>query len=301
AECGALGESCAACDGSTVCDEGVCVEPPACSPDNCDGCCEGDTCVEGDSDAACGAGGGQCSDCPDGATCDGGVCDLPCADTCGGCCDGETCVETDDQSAAECGVQGTSCETCAGGFECGEGECISTECAGSCEGCCDGETCLEGDVGSDCGAGGATCESCGTNLTCGDSGCEPDPEALWDITVTDGTVALTDSDGDAWDSFNGLPDPYVSMEVVGDTGETAVIQDELFPEWDETILVGVSSTQLEGGLELSVMDDDFGFDTTMGTCLLYEVLYNVEGVATCSTEDGFELWSIAFIITPSAG
>lgn len=28
-ECGVLGETCAPCDGSTVCDEGACVEPPA--------------------------------------------------------------------------------------------------------------------------------------------------------------------------------------------------------------------------------------------------------------------------------
>lgn len=300
-ECGGLGESCAPCDGSTVCDEGICVEPPACSPDNCDGCCDGDNCVDGDADDACGGGGGQCSDCPDGATCDGGVCDLPCEDTCDGCCDGETCVEADDQSATECGVEGASCVGCEDGFECSAGECISTACAGSCDGCCDGETCLDGDALSECGVDGATCQSCGANLTCGDSGCEPDPMALWDVTVLDGTIALTDANGDAWDSFNGLPDPYVTMEVVGDDGETEVIDNSIFPVWNETILVGVNSTQLEGGLEISVLDSDAAFDDTIATCVASNIFYNATVEATCSNEDDFELWSISFSVLPSAG
>ena len=301
AACGVLGESCAPCEGSTVCDEGACVEPPACSPDNCDGCCDGDNCVGGDADAACGAGGGQCSDCPDGATCEGGVCDLPCEDTCDGCCDGETCIEGDDQSVGQCGVQGASCLACDGGFECNAGECISTACAGSCDGCCDGDTCLDGDVADECGAGGATCQSCGTNLTCGDTGCEPDPMALWDVTVLDGTISLTDPDGDAWDSFNGLPDPYVTMEVVGANGETEVIDGDIFPVWNEVVLMGVNSTQLEGGLEISVVDSDIGFDTTIGTCVASEINYNAQVVGTCTTEDDFELWSVTFTILPSAG
>ncbi|MGH1344230.1 MAG: C2 domain-containing protein [Nannocystales bacterium] len=300
-QCGALGESCVPCDGATVCDEGACVEPPACSPDNCDGCCDGDNCVAGDADAACGAGGGQCSACPDGASCDGGICDLPCEDSCEGCCDGESCVEAGDQSDAECGVDGASCLGCEEGFECSAGECVSTACTATCDGCCDGATCLDGDAADECGVGGATCQSCGTNLSCGDTGCEPDPMALWDVRVFNGTVALTDADGDAWDSFNGLPDPYVSMEVVGNSGETAVIMDELFPEWDEVVLVGVNSVQLEGGLTVSVVDSDIGFDTTIATCVDDQVDYNVVMYWSCSDAEGYELFTLSAIITPSAG
>lgn len=125
--------------------------------------------------------------------------------------------------------------------------------------------------------------------------------ALWDITVIDGTVALTDPDGDAWDSFNGLPDPYVTMEVVGTSGETTVFDNSIFPVWNELVLVGVNSTQLEGGLEISVVDSDLGFDTTIATCVTNDIAYNSEVVGTCSTKDDFELWSITFIIAPSAG
>lgn len=153
----------------------------------------------------------------------------------------------------------------------------------------------------ECGADGASCQVCGANLTCGDSGCEPDPMALWDVTVVEGTIALTDANGDAWDSFNGLPDPYVTMEVVGADGETEVIDDDIFPVWNETILVGVNSVQLEGGLEISVFDSDTAFDDTIATCVFNEIIYNTELVGSCSTKDDFQLWSITFSIFPSAG
>ena len=292
-----------ACEGAEVCDEGACVEPPACSPDNCDGCCDGDTCVDGGVVDACGAGGGQCSTCPSGATCEDGTCVLACEDVCGGCCDGETCIEIDDQSAVGCGVNGASCEGCPDGFACEAGECISTACAASCDGCCDGDTCLDGDDPGACGVDGATCDACGSNLTCGATGCEPDPMAMWDITVVDGIVPLTDADGDAWDSFNGLPEPYVVLTVVGASGETAYIDDELFPEWNEVVLSGVNSVQLEGGLEVAVMDSDLGFDTTIGECLLLPNadFYNGETVWTCEDAEGYQLWQLTLSVAPSAG
>ncbi len=125
--------------------------------------------------------------------------------------------------------------------------------------------------------------------------------ALWDITALDGTVALTDPDGDAWDSFNGLPEPYVAMEVVGSSGETEAIDDTVFPVWNEVVLVGVNSVQLEGGLEVSVYDSDLALDDLIGTCVVDEISYNAEVTWTCSTEEDYELWTVTATITPSAG
>jgi len=125
--------------------------------------------------------------------------------------------------------------------------------------------------------------------------------ALWDIAVVDGIVALTDADGDAWDSFNGLPDPYVTMEVVGSYGETLVSHDTVFPVWDETVLVGVNSTQLEGGLDVSVVDSDLVFDTTIATCVPDDIPYNSVVTWSCSTEDDYELWSVTASVMPSEG
>ncbi len=299
--CGLLGEVCAPCEGGMVCDEGACVEPPACSPDDCDGCCDGDDCVAGTDVAACGRGGGQCGECPDGATCDSGVCDLPCEDSCGGCCEGDTCIELDDQDADGCGADGGACQGCSAGFECDGGECFSTACAASCDGCCDGDTCLDGTSDDECGAGGSTCDSCGVNQTCGDSGCEADPMAEWDVIAVDGMVAVVDENGDAWDSFNGLPDPYVTLEVVGMSGESAFDSDTEFPVWNETVLTAVTSTQLEAGLEASVVDSDLGFDTTMATCdIPADMLYNATTSWSCTIDD-FEFWTITLTVQPTAG
>lgn len=241
--------------------------------------------------------------CPSGASCDAGICNLACEDACGGCCDGDTCVSTDEQGPQGCGIDGNSCEACPEGFACNEGECISTACAASCDGCCDGDTCLDGDASGACGAGGATCQACGTNLSCGDAGCEPDDMALWDVSVIEGVVPLTDADGDAWDSFGGLPDPYVTMSVIGQSGETAAIDNELFPEWNELVLTAVNTVQIEGGLEISVVDSDSIFDETIGTCLLNtaDPVFDASSVISCETEEGFELWELTITIAPSAG
>ena len=76
--------------------------------------------------------------------------------------------------------------------------------------------------------------------------------ALWNIRVIDGVVALADEDGDAWDSFNGRPDPYVTVEVVGLSGETEVADDTVFPAWDEIVLEEVNTVQLQGEVEFAV-------------------------------------------------
>jgi hypothetical protein len=294
-----LGESCEACGGNTVCAEGECVEPPECNPTNCNGCCDGTTCVEGNDANACGQNGGQCSTCPQNATCNGGVCNLSCADSCDGCCDGQTCIDFDEISVENCGSNGDVCQPCGNGFECIDGECLSTACIATCAGCCDGDECLPGGVATACGSDGASCQECGLNTVCEASGCVPDPMALWDIRIIDGTVALADEDGDAWDSFNNLPDPYVVVEVVGMSGETAVQMDTVFPVWDEVVLEGVNTVQLQGDVEFAVRDSDIGFDTTIATCTITieDDMFGGAFDLTCSNaETDFEFWTITFAI-----
>ena len=125
--------------------------------------------------------------------------------------------------------------------------------------------------------------------------------AQWDVIAVDGTVAITDENGDAWDSFNGLPDPYVRLEVVGMSGETDDDDGTSFPVWNQTVLTGVTSVQLEAGLEASVVDADPGFDTTMATCNIPAgPLYNDTTSWTCSIDD-FEFWTITLTVAPTAG
>ena len=70
------------CMAPDTCQMGQCVNPD-CNPGNCDGCCNGSTCVAiGDQgDGFCGSGGGQCLACTGGATCQMGMCrgaETPC-------------------------------------------------------------------------------------------------------------------------------------------------------------------------------------------------------------------------------
>src|SRR6185369_17479059 len=79
---------CAACPTGQSCGNGMCTAPPACTPSNCTGCCQGDSCVAGTGADACGTGGLAWQTCISGAACTLGVCQFPCGpDTCGGCCD----------------------------------------------------------------------------------------------------------------------------------------------------------------------------------------------------------------------
>lgn len=299
--CGGLGEACMACEGSTVCAEGVCIEPPSCNPDNCDGCCDGNTCVPGNVPEACGQNGGQCSSCPNNASCDAGVCNLACEDSCDGCCNGNECVDFDELSVDDCGVGGAACQPCGNGFECVSGECVSTACISTCGGCCDGDQCLAGDSQSSCGSSGALCQACGVNTVCEDTGCVPDPMALWNIRIVDGILPVSDEDGDAWDPFNELPDPYVEVEVVGMSGSTEVQDNTVFPAWDEIVLEGVSTVQLQDDVEFTVWDSDFDFDDNLATCTLSieDDMFGGTFDLTCSNvKTGFEFWTITFSIEP---
>lgn len=90
--------------------------PPLCGPSNCDGCCNGNTCVAKDNsrvNTACGIGGAPCETCNPNVRCDQDrrtcVCD---EQSCFGCCteDRKTCRDGDDDNA--CGKDGDFCQDC---------------------------------------------------------------------------------------------------------------------------------------------------------------------------------------------
>ncbi len=90
--CGVGGDTCEACNPLTAdaCSEGgacgcgmgpacgdglQCVEGECrCTPESCGGCCDGNTCRPGTTDAQCGAAGAACGLCGGGNTCQGGEC-----------------------------------------------------------------------------------------------------------------------------------------------------------------------------------------------------------------------------------
>lgn len=67
-QCGVDGVPCLACPAGQQCvaamgNGGQCAVVDTCGPASCPGCCDGDTCVYGNQDAACGTGGAACVDC----------------------------------------------------------------------------------------------------------------------------------------------------------------------------------------------------------------------------------------------
>ncbi len=130
--CGLKGDACTNCTGTNqTCDAaGVCTGVATCSPANCNGCCDGNTCVPGTDAATCGARGQACRDCGPGGTCQpGGLCSNPAcsAANCPGCCQGDRCLAgftsracgSGGNACGDCTVTNTTCNTLAVPRACG--------------------------------------------------------------------------------------------------------------------------------------------------------------------------------------
>jgi hypothetical protein len=138
-QCGQGGQQCQRCvpsEGTGQCvpqagGGGLCNASTSCGPSNCQaGCCEGNLCVVGLSDAHCGNNAAPCQACPTGTQCVaaagvGGQCSA--VGTCGpqscpGCCSGNVCAYGNQDIA--CGTAGAACNDCtAGGHRCISGIC----------------------------------------------------------------------------------------------------------------------------------------------------------------------------------
>ena len=89
-----------------------------------------------------------------------------------------------------------------------------------------------------------------------------DPNGEWTLSVETGVVVNTDVDGDSWDGFNGLPDPFVEATVGATTASSAPATDALAPAWNEPLLTTTASEFL-GGISFRYMDSDVALDDTI--------------------------------------
>ncbi len=283
--CGRGGSPCLECEAPSECAEGVCESPPECGPDNCNGCCEGDSCVQTPSNSACGAGGEECTACEGAATCEGGVCELPCEDTCFGCCNGQgQCVEDGDSNDGACGLFGDACEACVGDQFCDFGVCSSPGCLETCDGCCIGDTCYDGFDNSECGFE-ETCEVCVDGQTCDGFDCVLSQSAQWSVVLLDGEIVGMQPGGGTWDAFGGAPDPY--LDIVELDFESNFVDNTNDPVWFETITTAILTPDLQDPLTFRMRDSDVLVDQVIGTCTvelpdeafggLHEVVCNVDG------------------------
>ena len=295
--CGEGGEDCEPCGEGTVCeDDGQCVEPPSCSPDTCEGCCDADSiCQDGEALEACGTGGAGCSACPTVASCVDGLCVLGCgADNCDGCCNADgDCVAM--PSDAACGANGGACVDCtATGASCGGGACVAVDCQATCTGCCAGDMCVDPVTAAQCGSGGGSCVACSGDQMCAAGICETPPGGTWNLVMLSADIAASKPNGAGWDSFGAPPDVYAEAYTYDpQTGDewyygTSVVYDTWTPVWNEVVLEDVTTEALTEGLEFLLvdLDDFFDDDICYGFVTVQPAMMNVIVETTCDTDPG---------------
>lgn len=125
---------------------------------SCEGCCQGTTCMTGNSTSACGGAGQACQTCFPSQVCS----DASCWDSsCSGCVSATGCQPGTSPDA--CGSNGGTCRVCASGASCSEGGCSNP----SCNGCQDATgACLPGNSDTSCGLFGTVCAVCGSGRRC---------------------------------------------------------------------------------------------------------------------------------------
>lgn len=244
-----------------------------CTAENCAGCCRDDRCEEGTTLASCGVRGAACETCSGIAKCEKGACKEPCGpNNCAGCCAGDVCV--DGAAKDKCGEGGAACTACAGSFVCSKAKCIDASCRATCtNGCCSSTGCQPGNTRSACGAGGEACVDCGAGRTCSSGACVLDRASLWDFYVSFAEIPEKSRSDNFWDSFSGLPDPYLlafaSEGTTNVSGKTVSISDSRYPFWGATALTKVKASTLLANLSFEIWDEDtLDPDDYIGGCTI---------------------------------
>ena len=137
--------------------------------------------------------------------------------------------------------------------QCGDGVCNGDETADSCA--------------SDCAASNACTASpdtCTGDNVCVAGSCVAAFGHVYKLFVEAGSVPEKDANSAAWDPFGGLPDPYVSVFLNGDSVfSTAFKSDTIAPVWHESATITVAAGSK---LQLDVYDDDLDVDGYMFSC-----------------------------------
>ena len=206
-----------------------CSTPNPCG--DCDGCCDGSTCVRADEQTAkaCGAKGSTCENCDTGYACALGHCVVDTgqcspASCPSGCCNANQCWQPADQFWMACGKGGAACGSC--------------------------------DYGATCSSGG-----CNSAM---------DPNAMFRIRVKS-VRTTESMNGETWDALGGLPDPLVCMGIQGKSGCTASCEDTTDCAFIGIggIIGGTDPLYFSGselqGLQVTVYDEDVTEYETMGS------------------------------------
>ncbi|MCK5798880.1 MAG: hypothetical protein KAI47_16925 [Deltaproteobacteria bacterium] len=83
------------------------------------------------------------------------------------------------------------------------------------------------------------------------------------VTVANGLVADTKTNGKAWDALGGRPDPFVTLQIGRQTLRTSIIPNTLRPGWDRSQTVTLSSND---PVQISIWDKDAMRNDLIGFC-----------------------------------
>ncbi|MDI7268751.1 MAG: hypothetical protein QME96_12225 [Myxococcota bacterium] len=216
-----------------------------------------------------------CGDDDGGATCGDGRCasDESCSTCpvdCGVCCGDDHCAWDE------------TCSTCPA--DCGECPCTAADCTAGSSRCCPGAEPGMWRAGAcDCDAC-TTYTDCGTTEICAAGSCAPAWGRAYRVVAVNGVFSESGPDG-SWDTWGGLPDPYITMCIDGRCGSSSYVADTLRPTWNFSMNATLYSTST---FTWTVYDDDYGTDDTMlyRTGSDISVQWLREGTATFSTSDG---------------
>ena len=267
-------------------------EVPSCGPANCDGCCQGTTCIALPGDTNCGSGGGACTACADPSGC--GV-DESCASFCeldgtcvvprfGTCLFGDNCAF------------GTACRTFGG------------EEVGFCSTTCTPNNVVAGASGFLAVERGNT-DACTADEVCAVTGfCSFANLSFYTLAVSGIDLCATNPTGQDWDIGGGAPDPIIQIVVNGvEVARSAAVQDSF---GSGVFFVDTLFLSTTDSLTVNVLDDDLtGTDFGGGFCfgggcdlpVGIEFLRgtNADGTGDCS-RPGVGVAAMSLGISPSA-
>lgn len=183
------------------------------------------------------------------------------------CSDG---IDNDRDGAIDCDDIGCAAHSFCAGMSPVDAGPISRGCGpDNCSGCCSGDVCLAGNAANACGAAGRTCIDCGPVGLCSSGTCRTDPASRWNVIIEWLRVPMHDTNGDAWDAFGGLPDPFVRVYVGSESnfvGATSAASDTLEATFNARVATNQRADALRTYLSFEVMDEDVSSHDFIGHC-----------------------------------
>jgi hypothetical protein len=162
-----------------------------------------------------------------------------------------------------------------------------------------------GTTGEGGGAGTRACGGCRPCFRCSTTGCEPEPDAFWDVICESAVIAPLKPNGAVWDSTSSmlpgtLPDAFCRLTIDGRSLSTMVVMDSLMPVWSASVApVGAaitSSVLLSSGegWRIAIIDQDNTSDEVCTVSPRITPLHLESGGLTLSADSCTQL-SLAFV------